>query len=206
MSVGLRAIIIPPRWCESSIHSSRWMKRTAPFRKSPKKGSSFFFRESYPRGKNSSFQLASPRSPSVPPKYIPVRHRSSIEQQVTSDSGSNGWRRGRFVCRKRGSRVFPESFPLLRPGNVRRRRSRLTCCRITGSTPRRVSARELLKFLALSRPSRVIIQPQADRTAKTHESRRNTTVKLKRSKTPWLSWWHCNKIATCSLSAQGLGY
>jgi len=132
MSVGLRAIIIPRvgvRVVSTPVVEWRGRLRSE---RVLKKGPSFFSRKLSPREKQ-LFPACESQSPNVPPKYIPVRLRSSIEQQVTGDSGSSGWRRGRFVCRKR-SRVFPGSFPLLRSGNVRRRRSRLTCCRITGST------------------------------------------------------------------------
>lgn len=188
----------PLVWERYYIHSGRWMKRAAPFRKDQKEN--FFFRESYLREKNSSFQLASLELQAS----LQNTGSTSIEYRATNDSNSVATadeEADLFVGNE--SRVFPESFPFFVPGTSTKAESTyvLSNNRID---PCRVSARELLKLLALFRPSRVIIQPQADRTAKSHESRRNTTVKLKRSKTPWLSWWHCNKIATCSLHLGGI--
>lgn len=199
---------LSPHWCvrgTTYIHSSRWMKRAAPFRKGRKKRALLFFfsRKLSPQEKQ-LFPARKSRFPSVLSKYGPVQHRSSIEQQATATPARQ--RTERPIClSETRSGVFPESFPSFFPGTPTKAESTYVLSN-NWIDPHRVSARELLKFLALSRPSRVIIQPQAGRTVKSHESRRNTTMKLKRSKTPWLSWWHCNKIATCSLSIQGLEY
>lgn len=192
----------PLVWERYYIHSGRWMKRAAPFRKDQKEN--LFFRESYPREKNSSFQLASLELQASLQNTgsTSIEYRNKRQQQTTATPVATADEEADLFVGNE-SRVFPESFPSFVPGTSTKVESTyvLSNNRID---PCRVSARELLKLLALFRPSRVIIQPQADRTAKSHESWRNTTVKLKRSKTPWLSWWHCNKIATCSLHLGGI--
>lgn len=199
MSIGLRAIIIPPGVREILYPLWPLNEEGGSVQEGPKR-ESFFFAKVIPARKTalSSLRVSSSKRPSK----IQARHRSSIEQQTTATPAATADEEADLFVGNE-SRVFPESFPSFVPGTSTKAESTyvLSNNRID---PCRVSARELLKLLALFRPSRVIIQPQADRTAKSHESRRNTTVKLKRSKTPWLSWWHCNKIATCSLHLGGI--
>lgn len=165
----------------------------------PKKGDFFFFpRKLSPQEKQLSRACESRPPSDLPSKYSPVQHRSEY-RAATADEQAD-----LFVGN--ASRVFPGSFPSSPSREHRRRRSRLTCCRITGSTLTECPLASYLSsspYLALPGS---LFNPRPGRAVKSHESWRNTTVKLKRSKTPWLSWWHCNKIATCSFSTQGLGY
>lgn len=155
------------------------------------KGEEFSFflpRKLSPREKP-PFPLASLDLLLHPSGYGSARYRSSIEQQTTATPDR------RFVCRKRSEfsrEVFPPSS-----WEHRHRRSRLTCCRITGST---LAACPFASYLSSS-PS---ISPFSDHYSvpgrPTSEiawvTEEHDGMKLKRSKTPWLSRWHCNKIAS----------
>lgn len=157
MSIGLRAIIIPALVWEVLYPLQPLNEESGSVQKGQKKESFFSWKLS-PREKQ-LFSACESQPPSVPSKYSPVRHRSSIEQQATATPATTADEEADLFVGNAPefSREIFSSFVSSR--EHRRRRSRLTCCRITRIDPRQVSVRELLKFLALSRPSRIIIQP-----------------------------------------------
>lgn len=114
-------LYIHPRW------RKREREREAPFAKIQKeKSSPFFPAKVIPAGKTALSTRGVSTYSVHPSGYRSARYRSSIEQRTTATPDS------RFVCRKR-SEFSRELFP---PSSRehRHRRSRLTCCRITGST------------------------------------------------------------------------
>lgn len=105
------------------------MKRAAPFRKDQKENL-FFSRKLSPREKQ-LFPACESRAPSVPPKYrLDIdRVSSSKRQQLRLQRPTK-----RPICLSETNPEFSQKvFPPLSREH-RRRRSRLTCCRITGST------------------------------------------------------------------------
>jgi len=190
-----------PRWYvykrgTISIPIVEWRGRLRSER--TKKGFSSFFVKVIP-AKNSSFQLAQNTVRSFEIQF----GSTSIKYRAANDFGlfvGSSRRRGQFVCWER-FRVFPKSFPSFVPGTSMKAES--TYMLSNNQIDPLVECPFAYPFYLSSSlylesfPSHY---STPGRTAKSHESRRNTTVKLKRSKAPWLSWWHCNKIATtCSL-------
>lgn len=120
--VGGRSAIYP-----SALKEERRREREAPFAEIQKeKSSPFFPAKVIPAGKTALSTRGVSTYSVHPSGYRSVRYRLSIEQRTTATPDS------RFVCRKR-SEFSRELFP---PSSRehRHRRSRLTCCRITGST------------------------------------------------------------------------
>ncbi|EGI62916.1 hypothetical protein G5I_08696 [Acromyrmex echinatior] len=107
---------------------------------------------------------------------------TSIEYRATNDFGGCSRRRGQFVCWER-FRVFPKSFPSFVPGTSMKAESTYV-----------LSNNQIDPLVECPFASYLSSSPYLEsfpshystpgRTAKSHESRRNTTVKLKWLKTP----------------------
>ncbi|KYN29703.1 hypothetical protein ALC57_00966 [Trachymyrmex cornetzi] len=109
---------------------------------------------------------------------------TSIEYRAANDFGGSSRRRGQFVCWERFA-VFPKSFPSFSrvPGTPMKAESTYV---LSNNQIDPLAECPFASYLSSSPylgsfPSHY---STPGRTAKSHESRRNTTVKLKRSKTP----------------------
>lgn len=127
----------------SAIYPSALKEEGGSVREDPKRGefSFFFSRKLFPR-EQPPFLLAS-----LDLLRASLRNTGRLSISIEYRAANDGNSDSRFVCRKRSEfsrEVFPPSSR-----EHRHRRSRLTCCRITGST---LAACPLASYLSSSPP------------------------------------------------------